>query len=524
MSAPSRNITARKGLLLRSRRRLRMAWWATALVLVLVLLRSWYAFRDRTPGYRLEVRLPPNPSPAADFRAGFGRVRITPDLASGRPVYLAGFGQNRVAERVHDDLWAVACVLDDGDRRIGVVALDAIGFFHDDVVRVRRRLPAEWRLDYVMICSTHNHSTPDLLGLWGPRIWRSGVDPEYLERVRRACVEALGAAVESLQPTRLVTHHLPCDPGGLVTDTRPPEVYDADLRILQFLSPETGRTLGSWVNWGNHPETPWSKNRDITADFCGVLRDALEHGVREGDVERLPALGGVHLFLNGAVGGLMTTAPGVTVRDPWTDRPWREPSHEKSRALGHRLAARIVPVLRAAEGGSGRKATIGVWARTIEVRVTNWRYWLAGWLGVLDRGYVSWPPRVRSEVALLRVGDATVACVPGELYPEIANGGVETPEGADFPGEPIEIPPLREGMPGRLKLVGGLANDELGYLIPRTQWDERPPFTYGLSRAPYGEINSCGPDAAATVYRALMALCREAAAQGGDGNRTGAHR
>ncbi|NGO39164.1 hypothetical protein G4L39_07105 [Limisphaera ngatamarikiensis] len=490
------------------RRMARVLVLALLLLAVLFGVRCWYAFRDRTPGYRLDLELTPERE-AGVFRVGFGRVRITPELEGGRPVYLAGFGANRVAARVQDDLWALACVMDDGRRRVGLVALDAIGFFHDDVVRVRRRLPEAWGLDYVMICSTHNHSTPDLMGLWGPVPWRSGVDPEYLEQVRRACVDALGQAVARLEPAGLVYHHVPCEPQGLLADTRPPEVYDADLRVLQFVAPGTGRTLGSLINWGNHPETPWSGNRDVTADFCGVLRDALERGVREGDQERLPAVGGVHVFVNGAVGGLMTTSPGVTVRDPWSDRAWREPSHEKARALGYQLAARLAPVLLSAREPEERGVVLGVWAQTVEVRVTNWRYWLAGVLGVLDRGYVRWP-YVRSEVALIRVGEATLACVPGELYPEIANGGVESPKGADFPVAPVEAPPLRSLMPGRLKLVVGLANDELGYLIPKSQWDERPPFAYDRDRPPYGEINSCGPDAAGVVYEVLARMCRAA--------------
>jgi hypothetical protein len=88
---------------------------------------------------------------------------------------------------------------------------------------------------------------------------------------------------------------------------------------------------------------------------------------------------------------------------------------------------------------------------------------------------------------------------------------VEAPEGADYGIAPVEVPPLRALMPGQLKLVLGLANDELGYLVPKSQWDETPPFTYGRSQRPYGEINSCGPDAAVVVYQALAELCRAAA-------------
>jgi hypothetical protein len=45
----------------------------------------------------------------------------------------------------------------------------------------------------------------------------------------------------------------------------------------------------------------------------------------------------------------------------------------------------------------------------------------------------------------------------------------------------------------------GLGNDELGYFIPKRQWDEKPPYCYGLKKPPYGEINSVGPEAAPVI-------------------------
>ncbi|HZO83916.1 MAG TPA: hypothetical protein VFC26_01805, partial [Verrucomicrobiae bacterium] len=141
------------------------------------------ALRDRNPGYKVNLAIQPKPSTNV-LRAGFARIKITPDLEnSKRPIYLAGFRQNRKATAIHDDLWAVACVLDDGHTRLGIVALDAIGFFHDDVISVRKRLAKDWKLDYTVICSTHNHTTPDLLGLWGPNYLRTGVDKHYRQQV-----------------------------------------------------------------------------------------------------------------------------------------------------------------------------------------------------------------------------------------------------------------------------------------------------------------------------------------------------
>jgi hypothetical protein len=483
------------------------------LLLVLAVgVRAFFAFRDRLPGYSLSINIDGKKSLAEPrpLQAGFGRVKINPDLSDPKkPVYVAGFSQNRKATAIHDDLWAIAAVVDDGYSRLGMVSLDAIGFFNDDVVEVRRRLAAEWKLDYVVVCSTHNHSTPDLMGLWGPSPLRTGVDPRYKEQVTAACATALGGAVTNLQPARLATHEIPCPTKDLVRDSRKPEVFDPDIRVLHFVSATDKATIGTVVGWANHPETPWSGNTEITSDFCGYLRDALERGVEVDGKTVAKGLGGIHLYVNGAVGGLMTTSPGVTVRDPYSGVEYQKPSHEKARAVGYQLVSRILLRVSDPEVAFVDKAPVTIRARTIEIPLANNLYLLGGFLGLVDRGYVRWRT-LRSEVALVTIGEASMACVPGELYPEIVNGGVEKPEGGDFAIEPVEVPGLRELMPGRVKFLFGLANDEIGYLVPKTQWDEEAPFTYGGKKGPYGEVNSCGPEAAGRVHGGLAELCRAA--------------
>ena len=494
---------------------LRILRWSAVLLLVLIIAlvaRGFYAFRDRVPGYQLDLKIDAAKSQTEPrpLRVGFGRVKINPDLSDPqRPVWVAGFSQHRAATAIHDDLWAIACVVDDGHTRVAVVGLDAIGFFHDDVVAVRRRCAAAWKLDYTVVCAMHNHSTPDLMGLWGKDFLHSGVDPGYREQVIAAAAKAAGDAVGALQPAHVAFHEIATPPEGLVADTRKPIVFDSDLRVMHFTSASNGTTIGTLVGWGNHPETPWGNNTEITADYCGFLRDTLEHGFTYEGKSFSPGVGGIHLFINGAVGGLMTTHPSVTVRDPWLERDFKEPSHEKSRAVGHQLAARILPELAKTNAAATGFAPIGVRARTLEMPIDNNLFLAAAYLGLIDRGHVHWK-KMRTEVALLTIGEASIVCVPGEIYPEIVNGGSERAPGGDFDLAPVEVPPLRELMPGRIKFVFGLANDELGYIIPKSEWDEKPPYLYGAKGHVYGEVNSCGPDTAPRLHAALAELCREA--------------
>ena len=498
-----------------ARRLWRLLLWTVLVITLAVVARCLYAFRDRNPGYSVTVRIDGQAARSAPrpLRVGFGRVKINPNLADPKhPVWLAGFSQHRAATAIHDDLWAVACVVDDGHTRLGIAVLDAIGFFNDDVAAVRRRLAAEWKLDYTVVCSTHNHSTPDLMGLWGPDFFHTGVDSRYRQEVIAAAVQALGDAVSDLQPARVAFHEISTPPDGLVTDTRKPTVFDADIRLMHFTNPTNGATIGSLVGWGDHPETVWGHNTEITADFPGYLREALEKGVETNGALATPGVGGIHLFVNGAVGGLMSTTPSVTVHDPYTQQDFQKTTHEKARALGRQLAARILPRLKNTNAAAFDHLPMAVYARSLELPIKNKGFLLAPILGLLDRGHVRWKI-LRTEVALITVGDASIACIPGEIYPEIVNGGIEKSPGGDFDIEPQEVPAIRSLMPGRIKFIFGLANDEIGYIIPKSEWDEQAPYLYGSKGPVYGEINSLGPETAVQIHAALRELCGMSAAK-----------
>ena len=61
-------------------------------------------------------------------------------------------------------------------------------------------------------------------------------------------------------------------------------------------------------------------------------------------------------------------------------------------------------------------------------------------------------------------------------------------------------------MDGKFKFVLGLANDEIGYIIPKSEWDEKPPYLYNADHSPYGEVNSIGPETGPLIYHHLVSL------------------
>jgi hypothetical protein len=84
---------------------------------------------------------------------------------------------------------------------------------------------------------------------------------------------------------------------------------------------------------------------------------------------------------------------------------------------------------------------------------------------------------------------------------------VERYSGADFPDAPIETP-IKKMMSAEFKMLVGLADDEIGYIIPKAEWDEVAPWLKNAPKAWYGEVNSVGPDAAPRIASALEQLLK----------------
>jgi len=423
------------------------------------------------------------------------------------PVWIAGFGNRRAANGIHDDLWARTMVIDDGRTRLAIVSLDVIGFMNNCVNDVRNIISQEAGITYLIITSTHSHEGPDLLGLWGKSFTKSGVNKEYLAYVKLQVAKSVEAAVKNLRPVYLTLSEDLTGGIPLVTDTRKPDVFDSGLRIIRAVDIKEGTTLGTFSTWGNHPETLWGKNLMITSDFPHYFREGVEKGISNGDSLVLPGTGGIAVYLSGAIGGLMTTSPEVGIKDPFTGEEFKKPTFDKAQALGRQLAivalnSMLNPVERI------DSASISLVARSVKLSLDNRLFKIGKILGVLDRGKTG-IKSLWTEVAVFRIGPLSFVTFPGEVYPEIVNGGVMAPEGNDFSADPVEVPSVREMMPGKFNFVLGLANDEIGYIIPKSEWDKKAPFTFGRKSAPYGEENSVGPETAPLLHMNIKEMLLE---------------
>lgn len=59
-----------------------------------------------------------------------------------------------------------------------------------------------------------------------------------------------------------------------------------------------------------------------------------------------------------------------------------------------------------------------------------------------------------------------------------------------------------------LILFHGLANDEIGYIISKRQWDNEKSYAYARDKSQHGEMNSCSPDVAPILMDALQQIAK----------------
>ncbi len=398
------------------------------------------------------------------MKIGYAQQVITPSL--DRPVYLAGFGNNRRAETIHDDLYARALSIHTDQSTLILCALDLIGFFRPDVQDVVETLRASATFralnPQVVIASTHTHHGPDTMGLWGPDTKTCGVDADYLAGLKSKIANTILASLSDPKPAviRTTSVHV----SGLAKNARNPEIVDDELTLLQFLAAApsaNNQPLATLFNFPCHPEVLWEQNPHITSDYPGYLC---------AQVERVT--GAPCIFFAGALGGMMT--PDV-----------KDHSFEEAKFMGEKLAEEGLKALEQSAIVS-RPPEISIQKKEIKVKLTNILYKIAFKRKLLPDIRVK--GRISTEVNLVKIGELWLATIPGEMLPKL---GLALKAG------------LREAG-AKVAGVIGLANDELGYILPIE--DFKYPLNPLNPGAHYEETNSIGKTIGPKVMDAVLSL------------------
>ena len=231
------------------------------------------------------------------MKAGIAKNKITPPVG----VDLTGYvGRPGPSTKVHDDLFATALVLDDGAKRIGIIAIDIVGADMAQDAALRDAISKATGIEpkNLLIASSHTHAGPAIgvLRECGEpdeacvrRLWAQivAVAKEASEKLADARLSYARAESELAWNRRnwVVEAKVQQSPtSGVITD---PEVGGLLIEI-------DGQKPVMLFNYACHGVVMGGENLEISADWIGAARDALESS---GSI-------GTAIFLQGCCGNI----------------------------------------------------------------------------------------------------------------------------------------------------------------------------------------------------------------------------
>ena len=228
-----------------------------------------------------------------EFLVGLKKEKITPELG----VPLAGYPNQRPAEKVLDDLYVSSLVIRQDEKTFVWISADLCtlgGFIVDPL---REKLYNEFKIapDNVIVSATHTHSGPLTFTSAG---WGEA-DTDYLNNVFiPKAVEATKKALEDLKPAVMGVgigksyagvNRREMAGGEVILGQNPDGPYDPQLTVLSFKTTD-GKNIGSFVHLAIHA-TACGPSPSITRDWPGVMVSRIE------EITNAPCM-----FVNGAIG------------------------------------------------------------------------------------------------------------------------------------------------------------------------------------------------------------------------------
>jgi neutral/alkaline ceramidase-like enzyme len=388
-----------------------------------------------------------------ELRAGCASFPITPPI----PAIMGGYAARQgPADGVHDHLWARAIVIEAGETKAALVVADILAAPRSLVRDVRDRAGPILRLDpeRIVVAATHTHSGP------GIPPYPPEPDPVYWPWLSAALASALAMADRDLEPVRLGWGT--ASAAGLGGNRRDPEESVDDTATGLVLWRNDGISKGLLLGHACHPTVLGPDNRLLSADFPGAALEVLQRALGPGTWT---------CFAQGAAGDISCrfTRRGQTFAEV--------------RRLGSILAGAGIDVMARAEPRDGLPLAVG--SRTvvlpmrelpppeaIRARVEEAEALVRDLqANPTDSGSLRLAQSVvegsvaeslhaerwdelehEAEIVAIRLGDAALVAVPGELFESVGRA-------------------IRERSPFAPTLIVGYANGYIGYVPDRGAYD-----------------------------------------------------
>lgn len=427
---------------------------------------------------------------------GFGSAQFAPDADSEQLLYIAGYDPGREVTEVRDLCQARAVWMDTGDETQGVlmIGVDCVALDSGTVGKIREAL-SDLSAASVNIYSTHTHAGADTLGMWG-QIGIDGKNDAYMDSLLRAVEQAAKTAAADRKTGLLYYGYVKTE--EMLRDSRTPWATDENLYQLRFEA-QDGSAGVRMLFYGAHAEALRGANTRLSRDFPGMLCD----GVTE-------ATGDHTMFLPGAIGGLVMT------RDFFSDSAAGSNAEENLKLTAEKLIAYALSIDPRME--QPLQPNMQLACTEFTVPMDNLIFLTYKFLGILNNRAVEAESAtgygVKTELSVLQLDSVAVALIPGEIFPELVTGAAyeRTNPSGENP-KPLVSLAWKQGF--EKLLIVGLANDEIGYIVPPSDFlvNEELPYlertTDYRGEDHYEETNSIGPACAQAVADAFAAAVAE---------------
>ncbi len=415
---------------------------------------------------------------------GFGSVEISLPESTDQPLYIAGYHSGREITGVLDLQRASAAWIDTGAGGVLLIGIDCVGLGNDTVTAIRNRLKdfcKQIGCISINVYATHTHAGIDTLGLWGPAA-QDGKNDAFMQNLIDAAVLAAQAAYDDrTEGTLYFGSTLPQD---LLYDSREPHEYDPNLYQLRFVPHDDAQNGIRLLSYASHAESLRGANTLLSRDFPGAVADAIK-----------AATGDDAMFMPGAVGGLIMT------------RELTEPfdAVENMRKTAEILTDAILSI----DNEAALSPALAYARVDVEIPLDNTLFFYYKFLGILgnevSRGESMTGYNLHSELGVLQLGEVALCLMPGEIFPELVSG-----KGLGE-GDPTPLSEIAQKYGVQNLLIVGLCNDELGYIIPPSNYllNEDAPYIDTVTDATgenhYEETNSTGIATARIIADAFAA-------------------
>jgi hypothetical protein len=225
---------------------------------------------------------------AADYKAGVGRILITPD----RPIYMSGYAsRDHPSEGVIHDLWAKALALEDHKgNRVVIVTTDLVGLPRSISDIVAARVEKAYGIDraQLVLNSSHTHTGPlirhNLETMFELTPEDSQVVADYAATLTEKLVMVVGAALKDLAPANLwfgngratfAINRREKTPKGVIIGENPAGPVDPDVPVLKVTAPD-GKLRAVLFGYACHNTTLTGQFYRISGDYAGFAQIALE--------------------------------------------------------------------------------------------------------------------------------------------------------------------------------------------------------------------------------------------------------